>query len=148
MYDVTTKPLVAQLFDGYNATVLAYGQTGSGKTYTMGTAFGDEPDGVVPRAVVDIMARRAALLAAGDRDCGVVLSLCEVYNEEVRDLLADRGGGALKVQDAAEGGGVRIAGLSERVVESADAVYALTRDGMRRRATGSTNMNEHSSRAT
>ncbi|KAH8091256.1 hypothetical protein JL720_6145 [Aureococcus anophagefferens] len=147
MYDVTTKPLVAQLFDGYNATVLAYGQTGSGKTYTMGTAFGDEPDGVVPRAVVDIMARRAALLAAGDRDCGVVLSLCEVYNEEVRDLLADRGGGALKVQDAAEGGGVRIAGLSERVVESADAVYALTRDGMRRRATGSTNMNEHSSRS-
>ncbi|KAH8068117.1 hypothetical protein JL721_7067 [Aureococcus anophagefferens] len=71
MYDVTTKPLVAQLFDGYNATV----------------------------------------------------------------------------QDAAEGGGVRIAGLSERVVESADAVYALTRDGMRRRATGSTNMNEHSSRS-
>ena len=147
MYDVTTKPLVAQLFDGYNATVLAYGQTGSGKTYTMGTAFGDEPDGVVPRAVVDIMARRAALLAAGDRDCGVVLSLCEVYNEEVRDLLADRGGGALKVQDAAEGGGVRIAGLSEHGVESAEAVYALTRDGMRRRATGSTNMNEHSSRS-
>ncbi|KAH8064893.1 hypothetical protein JL722_1782 [Aureococcus anophagefferens] len=105
----------------------------------------DEPDGAA--AVVDIMARRAALLAAGDRDCGVVLSLCEVYNEEVRDLLADRGGGALKVQDAAEGGGARIAGLSERVVESADAVYALTRDGMRRRATGSTNMNEHSSRS-
>ena len=41
MYDVTTKPLVAQLFDGYNATVLAYGQTGSGKTYTMGTSFGE-----------------------------------------------------------------------------------------------------------
>ena len=29
MYDRTAKPLIAQLFDGYNATVLAYGQTGS-----------------------------------------------------------------------------------------------------------------------
>ena len=79
---------MAQIFEGYNATVLAYGQTGSGKTHTMGTAFADDDaDGVVPRAVADIMARRDAL--AADRDVAVVASMCEVYNEEVRDLLAD-----------------------------------------------------------
>ena len=31
----TTAPLLAKLYDGYNATILAYGQTGSGKTFTM-----------------------------------------------------------------------------------------------------------------
>ncbi len=84
MYDRTAKPLIAQLFDGYNATVLAYGQTGSGKTYTMGTAFDEaEVDGVVPRAVAEIISRREKLIAEG-RGCLIVCSMCEVYQEEVR----------------------------------------------------------------
>ena len=88
MYDRTAKPLIAQLLDGYNATVLAYGQTGSGKTHTMGMAFDLDvtADGIVPRAVRDIMARRAELLS-GDHACVVKLSACEIYNEEIRDLL-------------------------------------------------------------
>ena len=83
MYDRTAKPLIAQLFDGYNATVLAYGQTGSGKTHTMGTAFDEaEVDGVVPRAVAEIIQRRQKLITEG-RGCLIVCSMCEVYQEEV-----------------------------------------------------------------
>jgi kinesin family protein 4/21/27 len=82
MYDRTAKPLIAQLFDGYNATVLAYGQTGSGKTHTMGTAFDEsEVDGVVPRAVAEIIQRREKLISEG-RGCLIVCSMCEVYQEE------------------------------------------------------------------
>ena len=38
------SPLVQDLFDGINGTVLAYGQTGSGKTYTMGTGNPGQDD--------------------------------------------------------------------------------------------------------
>jgi kinesin family protein 4/21/27 len=151
MYDRTAKPLIAQLFDGYNATVLAYGQTGSGKTHTMGTAFDESGvDGVVPRAVAEIIDRREKLITEG-RGCLIVCSMCEVYQEEVRDLLMecdeDEGPKALAVREAPNGGGVTIAGLSEREVSSIEAVVALTREGTRRRMTAATNMNEHSSRS-
>ena len=154
MYDRTAKPLIAQLFDGYNATVLAYGQTGSGKTHTMGMAFDLEnftADGIVPRAVRDIMARREELLAGGHA-CVVKLSACEIYNEEIRDLLrsqAERKAGLAIVEGANDSGvpTVRVAGLSEHEVVSAAEVSALLRGGTRYRTTAATNMNEHSSRS-
>ena len=153
MYARTAKPLIAQLFDGYNATVLAYGQTGSGKTHTMGTSFDEaEIDGVVPRAVAEIISRRQQMTQEG-RECLIVCSMCEVYNEEVRDLLADYDPEddekrvALAVREAPNGGGVQIVGLSEREVSSTAEVVSLTREGTRHRMTASTNMNEHSSRS-
>ena len=59
----------------------------------------------------------------------------------------DEGPKALAVREAPNGGGVTIAGLSEREVSSIEAVVALTREGTRRRMTAATNMNEHSSRS-
>lgn len=35
VYDHTTRPLLDNVFDGYNATVFAYGATGCGKTHTI-----------------------------------------------------------------------------------------------------------------
>ena len=35
VYNETTKHLVDNVLNGYNATVFAYGATGGGKTYTM-----------------------------------------------------------------------------------------------------------------
>jgi hypothetical protein len=149
-------PLVARAFDGYNGTVFAYGQTGSGKTHAMGTAFSDGAavaDGVVPRAVEDVFARKAALELAEDAAlrCEVKLSLLEVYNEEVRDLLAELGTAAapLPVREAAPGagGGVTVTGLSEHVAAVPGDVHALLARGQLCRATESTNMNAHSSRS-
>jgi len=53
VYDVTVKPIVDCVLEGYNGTILAYGQTSSGKTHTM---FGEdlsneEERGVIPRMV-------------------------------------------------------------------------------------------------
>lgn len=39
VYDITVKPIVDSVLDGYNGTILAYGQTSSGKTHTM---FGED----------------------------------------------------------------------------------------------------------
>ena len=49
VYNETTKHLVENVLNGYNATVFAYGATGGGKTYTMvGTP--DNP-GIMVRAL-------------------------------------------------------------------------------------------------
>jgi kinesin family protein 5 len=35
VYETAVAPIVEQVLNGYNGTILAYGQTGSGKTHTM-----------------------------------------------------------------------------------------------------------------
>ena len=35
VFEYTAVPLVADVLNGYNATIFAYGQTGTGKTHTM-----------------------------------------------------------------------------------------------------------------
>ena len=73
--------------DGYNVCIFAYGQTGSGKTYTMEGCESDR--GVNFRALsclFEIMRR------ANDARFDVSVSLLEIYNEEIRDLLADQVG--------------------------------------------------------
>ena len=35
VYDVAARPMVCDVLQGYNATIIAYGQTGSGKTFTI-----------------------------------------------------------------------------------------------------------------
>lgn len=143
LYATTTKQLIGHLFEGYNATVLAYGQTGSGKTYSMGT-LASGSDGIVPRAVAEILERKEQLEASSY----VVIhcSLMEVYNEEVRDLLsADTS--KLAVRDGAGRNQVVVCGLSEHLVNSSDEVFELMRRGMQTRATAATDMNAHSSRS-
>ena len=79
------SPLVESVLEGWNATVLAYGQTGSGKTFTMGTAPGAQL-GIVPCAVAQIY---AAAAQPGFGDCSIAVSFIEMYQEDIRDLLAD-----------------------------------------------------------
>lgn len=79
------RPLVESALDGYNICTFAYGQTGSGKTYTMeGTTR--EP-GVIVRTLHSLFA------LAGERGFNThytfQLSMMEVYNEQIRDLLND-----------------------------------------------------------
>ena len=35
VYNLTARPIVDCVLEGYNGTIFAYGQTGTGKTYTM-----------------------------------------------------------------------------------------------------------------
>jgi len=44
VYQVSARPIVEAVLDGYNGTVFAYGQTASGKTFTMSGPDIKDPD--------------------------------------------------------------------------------------------------------
>ncbi|URD96997.1 KISc [Musa troglodytarum] len=82
------QPLVRSVLDGYNVCIFAYGQTGSGKTYTMtGPHLATEKEwGVNYRALNDLFH-----ISWNRRDAYVYevgVQMVEIYNEQVRDLLA------------------------------------------------------------
>lgn len=78
-----TAPLATSVLDGYNVCIFAYGQTGTGKTFTMeGT---NEARGVNFRTLEElfhIMEERKSTFRYE-----VSVSVLEVYNEQIRDLL-------------------------------------------------------------
>ena len=77
-----TKAVILSVIDGYKVCLMAYGQTGSGKSYTMSGPV-DNP-GVNTRAVMELL----KLCNEDDKlKATVTASMCEVYNEQVYDLL-------------------------------------------------------------
>jgi kinesin family protein 3/17/kinesin family protein 11 len=77
---------------GAKCTVMVFGPTGSGKSHTMFGSAG-EP-GVVYRALRDILEGAHGGGGGGEDDAGqsVRVSVVEIYNEKVYDLLAASGG--------------------------------------------------------
>ncbi|THU74398.1 hypothetical protein C4D60_Mb04t32910 [Musa balbisiana] len=85
------QPLVRSVLDGYNVCIFAYGQTGSGKTYTMNGPHSETEKewGVNYRALNDLFH-----ISWNRRDAYVYevgVQMVEIYNEQVRDLLASDG---------------------------------------------------------
>eukprot|EP00760_Papus_ankaliazontas_P003270 PhM_4_TR11525/c0_g3_i1/m.92851 len=86
VYLGVAQPLVPEVLDGFNCSILAYGQTGSGKTHTM---LGNDADpGIAPRVIDEIYTQLADARAKGH--ASVEVSFMEIYNEKVRDLLGSR----------------------------------------------------------
>ncbi|XP_061874089.1 kinesin-like protein KIF27 isoform X2 [Colius striatus] len=147
IYTVCIKPLLVSLTEGYNATVFAYGQTGSGKTYTIGgghIAVADHEKGIIPRTIQELFQ-----LISGNHniDFHVKVSYIEVYKEELRDLLElETSVRELHIREDEKGNTV-IVGAKEFQVESADEVISLLESGNAARHTGTTQMNERSSRS-
>uniref|UniRef100_K3W7F6 Kinesin motor domain-containing protein n=1 Tax=Globisporangium ultimum (strain ATCC 200006 / CBS 805.95 / DAOM BR144) TaxID=431595 RepID=K3W7F6_GLOUD len=151
-YRHCVAPLVQGFIEGYNATVLAYGQTGTGKTHTMSgsglDAKGDrheELQGIIPRVIKSIFKHMK------ENEQHVEYSLrieyIEIYNEELRDLLhPETTSKQLTIREDAEGR-IVIAGVKSEVASTQDAVFRYLVLGGASRATGSTLMNEQSSRS-
>jgi centromeric protein E len=140
LYKTMVLPLVSTAVAGYNCTMLVYGQTGSGKTWTM-MGDADEP-GVTPCAVHDLF---GSIGSTPGREFLVRVCYLEVYNEEIRDLLAP-GAGNLKLYDDPKRGPC-VKSLKEVVVTSAEQALELIAEGVENRQTGSTAMNATSSRS-
>ncbi|KAK0536911.1 Kinesin-like protein kip2 [Tilletia horrida] len=156
LFEAHIAPIVSAAVDGYNGTVFAYGQTGSGKTYTM-SGTESEP-GVIPRAISEVF---RIIAEDNAREFLVRVSYLELYNEQLKDLLANRptpaspikggrthtsqAGGQLRIVE--EKGRVAIAGLQEEIVTSTKDVLSLIEKGQASRHVGATDWNEHSSRS-
>ena len=81
------SPLVTSVLDGYNVCIFAYGQTGAGKTFTMeGT---ERNRGVNYRTLEELI--RITDERKKDFTYDLSVSVLEVYNEDIRDLLVKSG---------------------------------------------------------
>ncbi|XVE82831.1 hypothetical protein DITRI_Ditri16bG0037200 [Diplodiscus trichospermus] len=163
MFEECVFPLVDGLFQGYNATVLAYGQTGSGKTYTMGTAIKDGcKTGLIPRVMNALFKKIESL--KHHIEFQIHVSFIEILKEEVRDLLDSESvsksvapnGNAVKVTvpgrppiqiRESSNGVITLAGSTEVAVSTLQEMATCLEQGSVSRATGSTNMNNQSSRS-
>ncbi|KAI3472209.1 hypothetical protein Pfo_029697 [Paulownia fortunei] len=87
-----TQPLVRSVMDGYNVCIFAYGQTGSGKTHTM---YGP-PGGSAKELGISYLALNDLFGLSDQRKditkYEIQVQMVEIYNEQVRDLLAEDSG--------------------------------------------------------
>ncbi|XP_014667145.1 PREDICTED: kinesin-like protein KIFC3 [Priapulus caudatus] len=117
-------PLVVSCLDGYNVCIFAYGQTGSGKTFTMeGTA---EDPGMNQRALEQLFDEIDERMA-DSWSYTVSLSMVEIYNEKLRDLLAKNSSCKLEIKMMPDGSGLHVPGLCTVNVHSLEEVNASER---------------------
>ncbi|GLT46908.1 hypothetical protein SLA2020_206350 [Shorea laevis] len=135
--------LVTSVLDGYNVCIFAYGQTGTGKTFTMeGT---EENRGVNYRTLELLF--QIAKERSETFTYSISVSVLEVYNEQIRDLLATSPTSKrLEIKQSAEGFH-HVPGLVEARVDNVKEVWSVLQAGSNARAVGSNNVNEHSSRS-
>uniref|UniRef100_A0A671MZJ6 Kinesin-like protein KIF11 n=1 Tax=Sinocyclocheilus anshuiensis TaxID=1608454 RepID=A0A671MZJ6_9TELE len=155
VYRSVVCPILDEVIMGYNCTVFAYGQTGTGKTFTMegerspNEEFTWEEDplaGIIPRTLHQIFEK----LTNNGTEFSVKVSLLEIYNEELFDLLSPAPDVTERLQlfdDPRNKRGVTIKGLEEITVHNKNEVYQILERGAAKRKTASTLMNAYSSRS-
>ncbi|PRP85420.1 hypothetical protein PROFUN_06966 [Planoprotostelium fungivorum] len=140
------KPLMTSVIDGYNVCIFAYGQTGSGKTYTMTGPSTDR--GINIRALQELFIVARERNTSGEEPVRFRVSMMEIYNDTVRDLL-HTGATTASGLDVrlSEEGDVSVEGLIEESVNEMEDVLAVMDKGTQNRTVGSTFMNSDSSRS-
>ncbi|KAK3287467.1 hypothetical protein CYMTET_5021 [Cymbomonas tetramitiformis] len=149
IYQVLGTEVLNQAYQGYNVTVMAYGQTGSGKSLTMvgrPSAAGQDCRGLIPRISEGIFnpevpAGEGMVLAK------VELQMLEIYNEQVRDLLAGPGGSSVVKVREDPASGPYVEGLTKHTVLVYEDVCEKLEVGLQARTIAGTKMNAGSSRA-
>mmetsp|Transcript_5893 Transcript_5893/g.9554 ORF Transcript_5893/g.9554 Transcript_5893/m.9554 type:complete len:364 (+) Transcript_5893:157-1248(+) len=145
VYDVAARPIIDSVLEGFNGTIFAYGQTSSGKTHTMqGPNIENvELQGIIPRMVRTVFNRID--MSSEAMEFSVKVSMCEIYNERIRDLF-DPTKDNLKIHEEKQKG-VYIQDISERWVVGEREVFDLMAVGTSNRSITATNMNAESSRS-
>ena len=131
---------------GYHCCIFAYGQTGSGKSYSI---FGYNANkGIVP-IICDRMFDGSQLVKDDKNDFTVQISMLEIYNEKIQDLLIEtkkRPKYGLKVHENPKLG-VFVKGLSKVPVSSYKEIENVIETGNQNKTIGATLMNATSSRS-
>ena len=177
------RSMSSLVVDGYSSAIIAYGQTGSGKTHTMQGSgaealnmedLGTNGVGVNQRmlsSIFSIIKRRNAN-PLSEFVYTVELSMIEIYNESVVDLLSEdenpsqnransremsgRPRGASKTpaqrlevttRSTNSGARVHVRGLTRKAIASPEEARELFQRGMKSRAVAATDVHAHSSRS-
>lgn len=138
------------MIQGYNCTIFAYGQTGTGKTYTMSGDMSEVSGvlsgaGIIPRVLHSLFTK----LENNDTESSVKCSFIELYNEELRDLLAADDSTKLKIFDGQKKGHTAtiVQGMEESHIKNAGAGIKLLQNGSQKRQVAATKCNDLSSRS-
>ncbi|CAH1799654.1 unnamed protein product [Owenia fusiformis] len=147
------QPMLTSLLDGYNVCIMTYGQTGSGKTHTMlGSHSNDEyhpskephkQEGIIPRAARELF----SLISEKPPDThSVEVSVVEIYNNDIRDLLSGDPNAKHDVVTASDGS-LYVPTVSCKPVETVYDVMCSVQHGLQMRSESPTLVHEHSSRS-
>ena len=133
--------LVTSVMNGFNACIMAYGQTGSGKTYTMEGS--SKCLGINYRAVKEIFEIIDSRLET--HNYSIELSILEVYNEQIRDLLNPTSK-KIEIREDAKGN-MHMPSVDYFTVKGYSDIVKIIETGKNNRSVGCTNINEYSSRS-
>ncbi|KAM3877043.1 kinesin-like protein KIF18A [Diretmus argenteus] len=140
IFENTTKAVLDSVMNGFNCTVFAYGATGAGKTHTM-LGSQNEP-GVMYYTMKELFKRMDDIKE--EKVFDVAFSYLEVYNEQIRDLLANHGPLVVREDNSK---GVVVQGLTLHQPKSAEHILEALDCGNRNRTQHPTDMNATSSRS-
>ena len=140
VYQMCAFRIVESVLEGYNGTIFAYGQTGTGKTFTMeGNCKNPEERGIIPRTFDQIF---GTIDGTKDKQFLVSISILELYNEEIFDLLVSKKT-KLSLRER-PGEGFFVKDLSTRDIKSSKECLEVLYEGSRNRTQASTQMNKGS----
>jgi len=144
IYNMTARPIVDFVLEGYNGTVFAYGQTGTGKTFTMeGVRSNPELKGIIPNSFAHIFSHISKNPAFKFL---IRVSYLEIYCEEIRDLLGVDQTKRLEIKERPDIG-VYVKDKKEFAVNTVEDMERIMTSGNKNRQTATTKMNADSSRS-
>jgi len=150
VFDEIGTPILNWILGGYNCCVFAFGQTGAGKSYTMmGDLKADASKyGLIPRICHGLFESPEATAAQANEGTEMIVTFShmEIYNENVRDLLANPSSGFLRVREHPRQG-VFVSNLTTISVNKFEDIMSLISVGDKNRTVASTQLNTHSSRS-
>uniref|UniRef100_UPI000180AFDB kinesin-like protein KIF28P n=1 Tax=Ciona intestinalis TaxID=7719 RepID=UPI000180AFDB len=150
VFDDLGRGVLENAWKGFNCSLFAYGQTGSGKSYSM-VGF-DSNKGIIPITCEElfkgIAERKQTDEDEKEAEYQVSVSMLEIYNETVKDLLniSSFKKGGLKVREHPQKG-FYVEQLQVSPVSDYAAIEGRIAEGTRNRTLAATNMNATSSRA-
>lgn len=146
VFNTVGKEILENAWAGYHCCLFAYGQTGSGKSYSI---IGYGPNkGIVPKTAEEIF-RRIDENKSSSKIYEVQMSMMEIYNEKIHDLLvpaSEQKEGGLKIREN-KTMGIYVEDLSKCPVQSFADISEKIDHGNRNRTIASTALNSSSSRA-
>lgn len=131
-------PILDAVKDGNNGTILVYGQTGTGKTHTMIGGDG-QFDGITIKAIEYLLDYVRDETLRG-KQVALALSVLEIYNERITDMLSDNAAEILLVNGFPRH-------TTSATLSSLDEAVATVQRALHGRHVSETAMNDRSSRS-